>query len=137
VGGAITAAVVKEGFHLSIKNSIIANNSASRGGGLQNRGGMVGIGPNVTIANNTSLYGGEGDGGGLLLVGGCTYLRGNVSVYHNTAGTTGGGIYLSGGVQTLTGYQPNCSAPLMMQKDVNVTHNKAMLAGKWGRTRIG
>ena len=90
VAGGDGGAIHNEGI-LYIENSLIEDNSGTRGAGVFNAPGATLTMSNTTLSGNDS----DAEGGGLYSDGNVT-LR-NVTVAENSSGTNGGGIYAAGG----------------------------------------
>jgi uncharacterized repeat protein (TIGR01451 family) len=86
--------ILNEGT-LTIRNSVVAGNSAVSGGGIYNLGGTLSV-VSTTISNN---HADSGSGGGILSTGTLTVI--NSSVIGNAAGSSGG-IEIGGGTADIT-----------------------------------
>ncbi len=132
---------------LTVSNSFILHNQASRGGAVYSSNSTVNLN-NVTVAQNTA-----GRGGGIAVNGGTVNIN-NSTIMYNTGGVQGGGIYSYamdttnvrntiianntaptgpdcyrndpyGGIKTLdhslVGNTTNCSLPSGMENFLNTT----------------
>jgi hypothetical protein len=79
---------------LIVNNSTFYNNSAFAGGGIFNVGGAVTVQNSIFSGNNTksTVFSHGGTGGGIVNVGMLTVT--NSIFADNSAGTSGGGIYI-------------------------------------------
>ncbi len=100
------------GATLTIRNSVISNNSAYGGGGIYFFSGGALVMENCTVTGNRSTVSTGGGGGGIYFAGAATaspppgftpgtlLIRGS-TIDHNTSATVGGGVMVDGLAGTL------------------------------------
>ena len=96
---------VNSGANVTIENLTITQGNEGNGGAIYNTGIML-LGSNTTVSNNTTS--GNGEGGGIFNDYGTLTVNGIVS--NNTASGDGGGICNYGGMLTVNGTVSNNTA---------------------------
>ena len=84
----------------TIHNALIANNTASQGGGMMTQSGNIVVTASVLLIQNTASY----YGGGATLIDTSLNNSGTLEFIQNSAGVYGGGIVLMSSNITVTGH---------------------------------
>ncbi|MCA9875633.1 MAG: DUF11 domain-containing protein, partial [Anaerolineales bacterium] len=97
--------IYNNGGQLTLLESTVSGNEAGFGGGIYN-GGALTIADSTIVENQSTYY-----GAGLIHAGTADVNVTASTFSHNTAGSNGGGLYLTGGATNLT--------------NVTISHNRA------------
>jgi hypothetical protein len=100
LGGAIANLGTLTVSPSSVSASLITNNSANRGGGIDNDGTAT-LTATILSGNSAISTGSAGDGGGIDNVLSGTLTLNGCTLYGNSAGSQGGGIFSGGGGSTV------------------------------------